>query len=114
MAASLGLLHEPETPGLRFDCPDDALDYFNQLVEDIKHWPACHSLNFEERYGDGKIEIVLRLMAGAEGQNLDLIFNAIPPRDRDSEEMARVNDYSLDIVRCRHGHGRKDTVLIRG
>src|ERR1017187_228008 len=79
---SLHLLHDSETPTLRFDSHQDALDFAAKIVQDSKDWLARNDRNFIDRYKRVEIEIVVPCCSsndnGTEPQNYHLIFRAIP------------------------------------
>jgi hypothetical protein len=106
---------KPETPRLRFDTQQDALDYGRQLVEDCDRVLVSKSWNFAERYQKAEIDIVLKicfaLTPGSNRSNYDLIFCAIP----DGVVGNLDNASALEIpsgAYGSHAHGNQDCVLL--
>jgi len=72
----------PKTLGLRFDSPDDAVNFAAHSVSTSKDWLAFDPLNFVRGYKNGELEIVVEAFVGgsvgAESEQFHLIFRAVP------------------------------------
>jgi len=69
-------LKQTESIGLRFNKPQDALDYANHLVEDAGRWLISSDVNIANRYEKGDLEIAMEF--GVAPRQFHLIFRAIP------------------------------------
>jgi hypothetical protein len=72
------LFEKPETPALRFDSPQDVLDYCRQYTEDCSRWMVTNSFDLSKRYKENDIEIVVKVRVGAHREKYDLILSGIP------------------------------------
>ena len=66
------------TSGDTLDSFDDQIDLIEHLVEDSNNWLASDPLDFRERYQHAKVELVMRIRAGDQGEKLDLLYRAVP------------------------------------
>src|SRR6266851_3502038 len=69
-----------ESPGLRFDTHQDALDFAAQCVQYSKDWLSINDLNIVERYKKLELEIIFVLCSGSEANKYHLIFSSVPDR----------------------------------
>jgi hypothetical protein len=68
-----------KSAALCFRTQNDALNFASHVCKDGHDWLAANNLNFAKRYEKGECVVVLKLSAGPDLPQYDLIFFAVPP-----------------------------------
>lgn len=69
-----------QDPGrLRFDGPEDALNFIRDFVERGDRLPAPKNLDIAKEYVEGRVDLVMHLRAAPDAHVFDLVFRRVPP-----------------------------------
>ncbi len=103
--------HEANALGLRFNTHDDALNYADERLKDIKHWLFVHKLDIVNRYKHHELNVHVEFTSSNVAGKYHLVFGSVPerhlkggvPRDRYRGEAHPLGNY---------GYRTDDSVLI--
>ena len=81
--------NNPDSSGLSFSKPQDALDCACQIAQDAKNWHTAKDWNPAKSYAEGHVNVVLTGCIGGRSLDYDLIFSAIPSRTRRPKDVGK-------------------------
>jgi hypothetical protein len=105
------LKSKSKATALRFRRQQDAFDFADHCVKNVRDWFVSHRLDFVERYRNQELDIVIKLHSRRGMGKRDLIIRAIPMRgmkDRDGTASAVNAESAAD-----HTERRKQSMLVR-
>lgn len=106
--------NQPEAATLRFRTQDDALNFAKHCAEDGHNRLAGNHLNFAERYKKFECVVVLKIAAGPNLAQYDLIVEAVPAKRVRMGNLRGASNIATPARYAVHLHSDVDQGLVLG